>query len=100
MNAAMYRNAFGNDPAVWVKGSPNRNVAPGKGIPSFHIVTRGSSDRIASAQTFGTALHDAGVPNDVQVVTGLSHEAVNDAVGAPGESVVTPALMTFYGSCK
>ena len=32
-NAAMYRNAFGNDPAVWVKGSPTRNVAAGQGDP-------------------------------------------------------------------
>ncbi len=98
-NAAMYRNAFGNDPAVWAKGSPTHNVAVGKGIPAFHIVTRGARDRIAEAQAFGAALHGAGVTEDVQVVTGLSHEQVNDAVGQPGETVVTPALMAFYRTC-
>ena len=95
----MYRAAFGNDPAVWAKGSPTHNVAAGKGIPSFHIVTRGSRDRIAEAQGFGTELHHAGATEDVQVVTGLTHEQVNDAVGQPGETVVTPALMSFYRTC-
>lgn len=99
-SALMYRNAFGNDPAVWVKGSPNRNVAPGKGIPSFHVVTRGAPSRVAQARAFGTTLRNAGVPVDVQVVSGLTHEQVNDAVGRPGETVVTPALMSFYRTCR
>ena len=30
---AMFRNAFGNDPAVWDRASPPHNVRPGKGIP-------------------------------------------------------------------
>ena len=95
----MYRNAFGNDPAVWVKGSPSRNVAAGKGIPSFHIVTRGAADRIAESQAFGTSLRNAGVAADVQVARGLDHEGVNDSVGRAGDTVITPPLMTFYRSC-
>jgi acetyl esterase/lipase len=99
LNAAMYLAAFGQDPAVWAKGSPTHNVAAGKAIPSFHIVTRGARDRVAEAQAFGTELHDAGVTEDVQVVTGLDHEQVNDAVGQAGDTVVTPALMSFYRTC-
>jgi acetyl esterase/lipase len=95
----MYRNAFGNDPAIWVKGSPNRNVAAGKNIPSFHIVTRGTPARVAESEAFGTTLRNAGVPADVQVATGLDHEGVNDAVGLAGDTVITPPLMTFYRSC-
>jgi acetyl esterase/lipase len=98
-NAAMYRNAFGDDPAVWVQGSPSRNIGVGKGIPPFHIVTRGGAARVAQAQSFGAALRAAGVDADVQVAAGLTHEAVNDAVGQPGESVITPALMTFFHAC-
>jgi arylformamidase len=98
-NAAMYRNAFGDDPAVWVKGSPTRNVAAGKGIPPFRIVTRGAASRVAESQSFGTILRNAGVPATVQVATGLSHEAVNDAVGRAGDTVITPPLMDFYRSC-
>ena len=52
----MFRTAFGNDPATWVKASPSRNVATGKGIPAFHIVTRGrgvaSPNRSPSARRF------------------------------------------------
>jgi arylformamidase len=96
---AMYRNAFGNDPAVWNRASPNRNVAAGKGIPSFHIVTRGSRSRVAEAQSFGTTLRNAGVKADVQVVTGMTHEQVNDAVGLPGDTVVTPPLLAFSRAC-
>ncbi len=98
-SAAMYRAAFGDDPAVWAKGSPTHDVAPGTGIPSFHIVTRGTRARVAEAQAFGTHLRDAGVAEDVQVVTGLTHEQVNDAVGRPGETVVTPPLMSFFRGC-
>lgn len=98
-NAAMYRNAFGNDPAVWVKGSPSRNVAVGKGIPSFRIVTRGAASRAAESQSFGTTLRNAGVPATVQVATGLTHEDVNDAVGRAGDTVITPPLMAFFRTC-
>jgi acetyl esterase/lipase len=98
-NELMYRNAFGNDPAIWVKGSPSRNVAPGKGIPSFHIVTRGAPGRVAESQAFGTSLRNAGVPADVQVAAGLDHEGVNDAVGRVGDTVITPPLMSFYRNC-
>ena len=95
----MYRNAFGNDPAVWDRVSPSHNVAAGKGIPAFHIVTRGLADRVAQSQAFGTKLRTAGVAADVQVVRGLSHEEVNAAVGAAGDTVVTPPLMTFFRGC-
>jgi arylformamidase len=96
---AMFRNAFGDDPAVWDRASPPNNVAPGKGIPSFHIVTRGGAVRVAQSQSFGTTLRNAGVAADVQVTPGLTHEEVNAAVGQPGDTVVTPALMTFFRAC-
>ena len=95
----MFRNAFGNDPAVWDRASPPHNVAPDKGIPSFHIVTRGGALRVAQSQSFGATLRNAGVAADVQVATGLTHEQVNEAVGLPGDTVITPPLMHFYRSC-
>jgi hypothetical protein len=39
------------------------------------------------------------VAADVQVVRGLTHEEVNDAVGKAGDTVVTPPLMQFFRSC-
>lgn len=99
MNAQMYTAAFGTDPAIWAKGSPNRNVAAGKGIPSFHIVSRGGPARVSQARSFGSVLRAAGVAADVQDVAGLSHEAVNDRVGLAGDTMVTPPLMSFFREC-
>ena len=96
---AMFRNAFGDDPAVWDRASPPHNVAPGKSIPSFHIVTRGTPERVTQSQSFGATLREAGVAADVQVVRGLSHEEVNDAVGKAGDTIVTPPLMDFFRGC-
>jgi acetyl esterase/lipase len=98
-SAQMYRNAFGNDPDVWERASPSRQVSRGEGIPRFHIVTRGGPGRVAQSRAFGTTLQDAGIAADVQVASGLTHEDVNDAVGQRGDTVVTPPLMAFYRRC-
>jgi acetyl esterase/lipase len=95
----MFRNAFGDDPGVWAEASPARNVAPGKGIPDFLVVTRGTADRVAQAQAFADRLGDADVPTRVVRATGLTHEEVNTSVGAPGDTVVTPPLLDFFRGC-
>jgi len=97
--AAMFRNAFGDDPAVWQQASPPNNVAPGDDIPAFHIVTRGQPARVAQSQAFATTLTNAGFAADAQVVRGLTHDEVNAAVGQTGETVVTKPLMDFYRDC-
>ena len=96
---AMYRNAFGDDPAVWKQASPPNNVAAGKDIPAFHIVTRGAPPRVAQSQAFATTLTNAGFDADAQVVRGLTHEEVNAAVGQAGETTVTKPLMDFFRDC-
>lgn len=96
---AMYRAAFGDDPAVWEQASPINNVAPGTGIPPFHLVARGTTARIAQSQALTAALRAAGVPATAHVVRGLSHEEVNEAVGLPGDEAVTPPLMAFLRTC-
>ena len=78
----MFRNAFGNDPAVWREASPARNVAAGKGIPDFHVITRGTPHRVGEARAFADSLEAAGVRADLVVARGMSHEEVNDAIGA------------------
>jgi acetyl esterase/lipase len=97
--ATMFRNAFGDDPTTWVEASPARNVDAAKGIPDFHIITRGTDHRVAEARAFGDELDRAGVPADVVVARGMTHEEVNRAVGAPGDTSITPALMAFYRTC-
>jgi acetyl esterase/lipase len=96
---AMFRNAFGDDPAVWERASPPNNVSAGEPIPGFHIVTRGLAPRVAQSQAFGSTLRAAGHAAAVQVARGLTHEDVNLAVGQAGDSVITPPLMSFYRQC-
>lgn len=96
---AMYRAAFGDDPAVWAQASPVNHVAPGAGIPPFHLVTRGAAPRVAQSRALADALRAAGVPATAHVVRGLGHEEVNEAVGLPGDQVVTPPLLTFLRTC-
>jgi arylformamidase len=98
-SAAMFRNAFGDDPAVWAAGSPMRNVAAGKGIPDFLVVTRGTAARVAQSEEFAARLRAASVPARVVRATGLTHEEVNTSVGAPGDTVVTPPLLDFFRGC-
>ncbi len=99
--ARMYRNAFGDDPAVWDRASPLRNgtLAPGRGIPRFLVVTRGTAARQAMSQRFVTALRAAGVDASVLVATGLDHEGVNDAIGLPRDRVVMPTFGPFVRAC-
>ena len=96
---AMFRNAFGDDPAVWAQASPPNQVAPDKDIPAFHIVTRGQPARVAQSEMFAAALRNAGVDAELQVVRGLTHEQVNEAVGDASDTVVTPPLMAFFRGC-
>jgi arylformamidase len=97
--ADMYRAAFGEDPAVWERASPTRNVAAGAGIPPFHLVTRGSEGRVAQTRAFAARLSAAGVPATASEARGLTHADVDAAVGRPGDTAVTPELMSFFRSC-
>jgi arylformamidase len=95
----LYRNAFGNDPAVWVTGSPINHTEPGTPRPSFLIVTQGAHRRTAQARGFADALDAGGTSASVLDVTPLAHDEINDAIGKAGDTTVTPPLMTFLRSC-
>jgi acetyl esterase/lipase len=94
-----YRNAFGNDPAVWKAASPIEHVAADKGIPRFFIAARGTDWRAAQHLAFIDALRNAGVPTTVLDARALEHADLATDVGAPGDTVVTPPLMDFLGGC-
>jgi acetyl esterase/lipase len=96
---ALYRNALGDDPAVWAAASPINHVGGAGPEPAFLVVTQGTPRRVEQATAFAAALEAAGTDASAIVVDPLSHEEVNAAVGAPGDTVVTPALMDFAGSC-
>lgn len=94
---AMYRNAFGDDPAVWRDASPTTHA--GAGDPPFLLVTRGQAGRKAATGAFAAALRRGGTAATVVDASPLSHAEVNAAVGRAGDTVVTPPLVRFVRSC-
>ena len=91
----LYLNAFGDDPAVWAEASPVDHLAPGTGIPPFLLICRGSASRHEICNEFARGLAAIGDPPVVVDASQYTHAEVNRAVGAPGETVVTPPLMAF-----
>ncbi len=95
----LYRNAFGDDPAVWAEGSPVNHTTAGQVRPKFLIFTQGAPRRTAQARDFGAALVRGGTAAPVIDVSPLTHEEVNAAVGMPGDTRVTPPLLDFFRRC-
>jgi acetyl esterase/lipase len=96
--AVLYQNAFGSDPAVWAEASAMSHVAAG--LPAFFVVTRGSAPRVAMSRAFVAALESAGVRAQLLLATGYDHEGVNDAIGSPADTVITPVLEAFLADCR
>lgn len=94
-----YINAFGTNPEVHRQASPLYNLETGQVSPNFFIAKRGSARRLNLANSFIDALEGVGVM--VQEVDGsiYSHAGINAAIGDAGETVVTPALLSFFGDC-
>jgi acetyl esterase/lipase len=96
---AIYREAFGDDPAVWADASPINHVTAGAGIPRFLVVERGTPRRRQAAEEFGARLRGAGVPVTMVDGRSLSHADVNAAVGRAGDAIITPPLEAFLVEC-
>lgn len=94
-----YLEAFGDDPAVWAEASPMRHLAASVGTPRSMVVTRGSVARRTTAERFVDGLEQVGADAELLDVTPLDHAAVNRAVGAEGDDVVTPPLVAFLRDC-
>lgn len=95
----VYRDAFGDDPTVWSSASPLHHIASGAGIPSYFVAARGGAIRLDLHLEFATALRAAGVAVTVLDSRSLEHADLAVDVGAPDDTVVTPALMGFLTPC-
>jgi arylformamidase len=95
----IYRAAFGDDPATWTDASPITHVAPGKRIPRFLVVERGTPRRRRTAEDFASRLRAAGVDVTTVDAGSLSHAEVNSEIGRPGDDVITPPLSAFLADC-
>ena len=100
--STMYLDAFGTDPDVWAAASPLllvEGAEPGTTFPDFLLITRGSPARAAGNEALRDALVAAGSDATVLHADPLSHAGVNQALGQPGDDLVTPRLMDFLTGC-
>lgn len=95
----VYRNAFGDDPAVWAAASPSTHVDEGPLPARALVVTRGTARRTAKAAAFADQLAAAGVDARVVDVNPLSHAEVNRLIGS-GDDVMTPLMTDELATCE
>ncbi|MEA1896895.1 MAG: alpha/beta hydrolase [Bacteroidota bacterium] len=98
-NQNMYINAFGTNTTENIDASPLYNITNGTEYPEFFIAKRGSAQRIGYANEFISKLENNGV--EVYQVNGsiYTHEEINNAIGAPGEILITEPLKQFFIKC-
>lgn len=96
--ATLYGEVF-PDPARWREASPIAHVEPDKDIPPMLVVERGAPPRRAILGEFVAALEGADVGATVIDGGSLTHGAVNSEIGAPGDTVMTPPVMSFLENC-
>ncbi len=95
--ALIYRNAFGNDPAVWRDASPINHV-DATDAPQL-VIRRGVLARQLSQAEYAQAFRDEGVPVTVVPTPGYSHGDVNRLLGSPADTLLTPHVEDFLDDC-
>jgi hypothetical protein len=91
--------ALGNDPDYLVRTSATLQVRPGLGIPPMIGVVRGGPGRQAIGTAFLDAVRATGVTATAVDARAVTHNQVNALIGAPGDTVMTPAVTTFLDDC-
>ena len=99
ISAGLWKRAFGSDPATWKSASPMTHIASDTGIPSYLVAARGPEMRLDLHLEFANALRAANVPVTVLDAQTLDHATVSTNIGAPGDTVMTPAVMDFLDRC-
>ncbi len=94
---AVIENAFGLDPAVLREASPIRHVR--RDAPPVQTARRGAGARLTIHDAFVEALRAVDVPVHIIDAQGLTHEQVNQRIGAEGDDVMTPAVRSFLDTC-
>lgn len=97
--AASWQEALGNDPNYLTDTSATLLSHAGTHIPNTFTVYRGTPRRQSIEMGYAAALRAAGVTTTLINVSSLSHEEVNQRIGAPGDTVITPQLVRFLATC-
>lgn len=91
--------ALGNNPDFLRSTSATLLAKPKMGLRPVITVVRGTARRQAIEQGFAAAYRAAGAKATVIDARGLSHQEVNTRIGAAGDHVMTPPLLSFLKTC-
>ncbi|MFN8432902.1 MAG: carboxylesterase family protein [Anaerolineales bacterium] len=94
-----WQNALGNNPNYITETSATLLIQPNLGIPPMLAVTRGDESRQKIQTEFIAALQTAGIEATLVDATSLTHEEVNNQIGAAGDTVMTEPLIHFLKGC-
>lgn len=96
---AQWKNALGNNPNYIVETSATMLIDAGIGIPPMIGVVRGSAGRQRIETAFLATLDAAGVTTVMIDARSLTHNEVNNHIGAANDQVMTAPLMQFLTKC-
>lgn len=94
-----YINAFGTNEMDLFDASPIEQLFSNQSYPKFFVAKRGSSTRIRLADDFISRLESVGVSVSQVTANEYDHEGINEAIGAPNETLVTEPLKAFLADC-
>ena len=69
------------------------------GIASSIVVVRGTQQRRSIESAYAARLRAIGAVTSTIDASSLTHEQVNERIGALGDTVMTPPLMRFLTDC-
>jgi acetyl esterase/lipase len=96
---AQWKVALGNQADYLTSTSATLLVKPGMGIPPTIGVVRGTAQRRQVETDYLAALRSAGIATTSIDARSLSHQQVNQRIGAPGDTVMTAPLVDFLTTC-
>jgi acetyl esterase/lipase len=96
---AQWKVALGNQADYLTSTSATLLVKPGIGIPPTIGVVRGTAQRRQVETDYLAALRSAGIATTSIDARSLSHQQVNQRIGAPGDTVMTAPLIDFLTTC-
>lgn len=96
---AQWREALGNDPAYAQNTSATLLARAGTGIARTITVVRGTPLRRSIEAGYASRLAALGIAATTIDASSLTHDQVNQRIGAPGDMVMTPPLMRFLTAC-
>jgi arylformamidase len=91
--------ALSNLPNYMTATSATLIARRGTGIAPALTVYRGTPRRQRIETRFATRLRSLGVPATLVDARSLTHGQVNSRIGAPGDTVMTPPLVSFLRGC-